>query len=308
MFLYIHQTPPLANVFLFQTLLQLILFQGNRYTQSSYIRHHSGNRTNTTLYRYLLWFLFFQQHALLSTFAQAAITYGQHLSISCCSTPSITYRWCSTQKLTSAKGFCFVFISSFPKFDPGRPGVSSPGSPRGREQISIRGCPARLSRYPEPGARSSPALVSYKPAGSNSQVSVRRKPAWASALTCKQRLWKSKVVSLSPLKQTSSAVCFGRFADVSAEQEWISCLFLQSSWSPTELSCHLEAPEQASRHIWVWAPLQRAFLSHSPSPLTLSSPSRSNSEPATYQRMRVRRLCGARAWKSIAPKKKVRQS
>ena len=74
-------------------------------------------------------------------------------------------------------------------------------------------------------------------------------------------------MSLSPLKQISPAVCFGRFADVPAEQEWISCLLLQPR-GRAERSCLRRAREPA----WGPSPSPKGFPLPRPFPLQLSAP------------------------------------
>ena len=135
-----------------------------------------------------------------------------HFLLDVASPHTTSYRWCSTLEVTSSKGF----PSTPSQF---RPWLVWDGQPKGSRGFSMRAVPAGSS---QPFAATGPRAASLEVHSLTECTETAR----ASASTCKQRLWKSKVVSLSPLKQTSSAVCFGRFADVSAEWAWIFCLSL----------------------------------------------------------------------------------
>lgn len=111
---------------------------------------------------------------------------------------------------------CFVFLSfslnSPSPLSPLRPTKAwseHPAEPRVESLLHPRGYSlkpaARASVSSNKGLEALPA-----------EVKVLRKPQWNSALTCKHGLWRSKVVSLSPQKQTCQAVCFGRFAEARA--------------------------------------------------------------------------------------------
>lgn len=205
------------------TITIVILFQANRHTQSSYnIGHCSGDRADTTTWDIFRGFCSLSSR--LSAFVQAVITQGQLLSVSLLRRLILEPAGdAQLQHSPALRAYSHLLV--YPHFSLRGMGWVAL-APQGVEPVHPirappprRGIPRLLRRGPSPVA---PGLQAAP-----LKVSLRGKPAWASALTCKHRLWKSKVVSLSPVKQTSSAVCFGRFADVSAEQEWISCLFLQ---------------------------------------------------------------------------------
>ena len=175
-----------------------------------------------------------------------------HFLLDAASLHTTSDRWCSTLEVTSSKGFThssqirpWLVWGEQPEW----------GALKGSRMFSIRAAPVGPSQPLAVQAR-------WRP--------LRRwesctKPAWASALTCKQRLWKSQVVSLSPLKQTSSAVCFGRLAAVSAAWAWIFCLSL---WPLKPRAAQLPPPGSGTG-----GSQSGAFLSRSAPPLTLSSPS-----------------------------------
>ena len=179
-----------------------------------------------------------------------------HFLLDVASPHTTSYRWGSALEVTSSKGF----PSNPSQIRPWLVWGGQPGGGQRVERVLHQSCPRRLIPA---GDRPSSLEVH--------SLTECRETAWASASTCKQRLWKSKVVSLSPLKQTSSAACFGRFADVSAEWAWIFLSVPLASWSRAELSCHLRAPNR--REPVQVEPQPKAFLSRSGPPLTLSSPS-----------------------------------